>query len=243
VSNGRWEDDVTGGNIKTEFSRHQSSLYNLKQHKLFENYNTRIKEKIQQNKEVADMFHNCSWYGDEISFHDRWECGRDISIFWVATLNINGISSKNLDWLEWDILLENTKKLQIDSMGITELNVNFNNNKVTFKLFEKMKAIDRHMQLSISCSNQLNSMEKRGEEPQLSWMVNRLVEKKKLEEMIKVNGVQSHQLEKRTKAHYYHCIQGLSTEGWVWISNYFPSTRIGLWWRWQEECQSLQTLL
>jgi hypothetical protein len=34
--------------------------------------------------------------------------------------------------------------------------------RIQFVLFEKMKISDRHMQVAVSCSNQLNSTEKRG---------------------------------------------------------------------------------
>jgi hypothetical protein len=101
-----------------------------------------------------------NWYGDKISFNSGWESGSDIDTFQVVTLNINGIS-KNLDWLEWEILLDKSKNLQLDCMGITEPNINFNNNKVMPSLYEKMKALDRHMQATVSCSNQLNSSKKK----------------------------------------------------------------------------------
>jgi adenine C2-methylase RlmN of 23S rRNA A2503 and tRNA A37 len=113
------------------------------------------------------MENEYDWYEDEMTFNKGWDSGIDMNTFRISTLNINGIS-KNLDWLEWEILLDKSKNLQIDCMGITEPNINFNNNKVMLSLYEKMKALNRHMQVTVSCSNQLNSMEKSEVVQQLS---------------------------------------------------------------------------
>jgi hypothetical protein len=51
--------------------------------------------------------------------------------------------------------------LQIDLLGVTEPNINFKNKMVMTKIYEKMKQHDRHMQLSMSCSNQLMSLIKK----------------------------------------------------------------------------------
>ncbi len=160
VPSGGREDDATYNNIITVLNRHKSNLNNAERQKLFATYTARIKQNMEQKKIITDMESNNTWYGDELDTNDGWCSGTNINNFRVATININRIS-KSLDWLEWEILIETSKRLQIDSLGITEPNINFNNNRVMLELYEKMKASDQHMQLSVSCSNQLNSTEKK----------------------------------------------------------------------------------
>jgi hypothetical protein len=163
---GRQEDDITDDNVKTDSNRQFNSISTLERKRLFKEYDTKIKDNLKTKKKITDMEKEYDWYGDKMTFNEGWDSGLDMNTFRISTLNINGIS-KNLDWLEWEILLDKSKNLQIDCMGITEPNINFNNNKVMLSLYEKMKALDRHMQVTVSCSNQLNSMEKSGVEQQL----------------------------------------------------------------------------
>jgi exonuclease III len=74
----------------------------------------------------------------------------------ICGVNINGIS-KDLQWLDWELLLRDMYNLQIDILGVVEPNINFNNHSVMLQLKDIAKKQDRGLQLSTSCSNQLNS--------------------------------------------------------------------------------------
>jgi hypothetical protein len=54
-------------------------------------------------------------------------------------------------------------KLQVDMLGLTEPNVNFNNKRTLLNLRDIAKKTDKNIQLSTSCSNQLNFTEKKME--------------------------------------------------------------------------------
>jgi hypothetical protein len=51
--------------------------------------------------------------------------------------------------------------LQIDTLGITEPNINFKNQHIVNKLYNTAKAFEQNMQISLSCSNQLNKTKKK----------------------------------------------------------------------------------
>jgi hypothetical protein len=73
----------------------------------------------------------------------------------VGAVNINGIS-KYVNWIEWDIIVKNMSHLQLDMFGITEPNINFNKKQIELHLREIAKTTDKNIQMSTSCSNQLN---------------------------------------------------------------------------------------
>jgi hypothetical protein len=135
------------------------------------------------NKRKRQEAHSCQtndelklWFGDELTFNDRWKSGEYTDTLRIGAININGIS-KQLNWLEWDIIVQTMSKLQIDMLGITEPNINFNHKKTLLQLRDIAKKTDRSIQISTSCSNQLNSLEKKWEEPCLFWLDAGLVEK------------------------------------------------------------------
>jgi hypothetical protein len=73
------------------------------------------------------------WFGDKMLFHDHWPTGEYTETIRIAAININGIA-KHLDWLEWDTTIKTMYTLQIDMLGVTEPNVNFNNNRTLLQL-------------------------------------------------------------------------------------------------------------
>ncbi len=104
--------------------------------------------------------HN-KWFGDELIFNERWNSGEYTETIRIGAININGIS-KQLNWLEWDIIVQTMSKLQIDMLGLTEPNINFKHKKTLLNIRDIAKKTDRSIQISTSCSNQLNSFEKMG---------------------------------------------------------------------------------
>ncbi len=52
--------------------------------------------------------------------------------------------------------------LQIDMLGVTKPNVNFNNKRTLLHIRDIAKKMDTNIQLATLCSNQLNSTEKNG---------------------------------------------------------------------------------
>jgi hypothetical protein len=78
----------------------------------------------------------------------------------IGAININGIT-KQLDWLEWDSTIKTMYNLQIDMLGVTEPNVNFNNKRTLLHIRDIAKKKEKNIQLATSCSNQLNSTEKK----------------------------------------------------------------------------------
>jgi hypothetical protein len=100
------------------------------------------------------------WFGDKIDMHDGWNTGENIKTMRVGVININGLSC-SMKWLEWELLLRNSYSLQIDALGIVEPDVNFNNTSTLYQLKEIAKKKDRSIQLSTSCSNQLNATRKK----------------------------------------------------------------------------------
>jgi hypothetical protein len=102
------------------------------------------------------------WFGDEMNFHNTWETGEYNKTIRICSINGNGIS-QDLDWIEWDMTLQIMHKLQIDILGITELNINLKNKHIVNKIYDTAKAFERNMQISLSCSNQLiKSKKKKG---------------------------------------------------------------------------------
>jgi hypothetical protein len=101
------------------------------------------------------------WFGDKMLFHDHWPTGEYTETMHIVAININGIA-KQLDWLEWDTTVKTMYTLQIDMLGVTEPNVNFNNNRTLLQFRDIAKKTDKNIQLATSCSNQLNSTEKNG---------------------------------------------------------------------------------
>jgi hypothetical protein len=101
-----------------------------------------------------------NWFGDELDFHEKWISGEYNETFRVGAVNINGIS-KYVNWIEWDIIVKTMSHLQLDMFGLTEPNINFNNKKIELHLRDIAKATDRNIQLSTSCSNQLNHTDKK----------------------------------------------------------------------------------
>jgi hypothetical protein len=101
------------------------------------------------------------WFGDKMLFHDHWPTGEYTETMRIAAININGIA-KQLDWLEWGTTVKTMYTLQIDMLGVTEPNVNFNNKRTLLHIRDIAKKTDKNIQLATSCSNQLNSTEKNG---------------------------------------------------------------------------------
>jgi hypothetical protein len=66
------------------------------------------------------------WFGDKLLFNAKWISGEYNKTFWVVSVNINGIS-KQLNWIEWEIIVQTMSTLQINILGLTEPNINFNN--------------------------------------------------------------------------------------------------------------------
>ncbi len=93
--------------------------------------------------------------------HDGWNTGEYTKTIGVGVVNINGLSY-SMKWLEWELLLRDSYSLQIDVLGIVEPDVNFNNTATLYQLKEIAKKKDRSIQLSTSCSNQLNATRKKG---------------------------------------------------------------------------------
>jgi hypothetical protein len=73
----------------------------------------------------------------------------------IGCVNINGIS-QDMNFLEWEMIMRNMSLLQMDVFGLTETDINFNNKEVLSKVYDATRAYDQSMQLSYSCSNQLN---------------------------------------------------------------------------------------
>jgi hypothetical protein len=101
-----------------------------------------------------------NWFGDELDFHEKWISGEYNETFRVGAVNINGIS-KYVNWIEWDIIVKTMSRLQLDMFGLTGPNINFDNKKIELRLRDIAKATDRNIQLSTSCSNQLNHTDKK----------------------------------------------------------------------------------
>jgi exonuclease III len=100
------------------------------------------------------------WFGDELKFNENWSSGEYNETFRVGSVNINGIS-KQLNWIEWEIIVQTMSTLQLDMLGLTEPNINFNNKRTLYHLKDLAKKTDKHLQISTSCSNQLNFTEKK----------------------------------------------------------------------------------
>jgi hypothetical protein len=90
-----------------------------------------------------------------MNFQDTWASGEYIE----TIINVNGISQV-LDWIKWDMTLCSTQTLQIDVLCITEPNINFKNKHIVNKIYDTAKAFEQNIQISFSCSNQLNKSKK-----------------------------------------------------------------------------------
>ncbi len=113
-----------------------------------------------QGKYINSNKKKNEWFGDEMIFHDNWATGEYTETMRIGSININGIA-KQLDWLEWDSTIQTMYNLQIDTLGVTEPNVNFNNKRTLLQIRDIAKKTDKNIQLATSCSNQLNSTGKK----------------------------------------------------------------------------------
>jgi hypothetical protein len=120
----------------------------------------KLQQRNQQRQHYLLSSQTDKWVGDEMNFHDEWNNGEYTTTMRICTININGIS-QDLDWIEWDMTLRSMQNLQIDVLGITEPNINFKNQYVTNKLLDTSKAFEGNTQISMSCSNQLNTTRKK----------------------------------------------------------------------------------
>jgi hypothetical protein len=102
------------------------------------------------------------WFGDKLQLDDGWHTGEYTKSMRICSVNINGIS-REMKWLEWETLLNDMYQLQIDVLGVGEPNINFNNYSTMLQLKDITKKKDRAIQISHSCSNQLNSTVKKME--------------------------------------------------------------------------------
>jgi hypothetical protein len=145
----------TTGNIPRNRIQQPDAIFSSTQFKQYNNRRDRLEtQSMSQNSDTN------KWFGDKLEFHPQWVTGEYTETFRVGALNINGIS-KQLDWLEWDIIIQTMSNLQIDMMGLTEPNINFKNKRTMLQLRDIAKKTDRNVQLSASCSNQLNFTEKK----------------------------------------------------------------------------------
>jgi biopolymer transport protein ExbD len=100
------------------------------------------------------------WFGDKLIQNKGWETGEYTDTIRICSINVNGIA-QDLDWIEWDMTLQNMYSQQIDVLGITEPNVNFKNMHVKSKLYDIARGFERNTQFSTSCSNQLRTTKKK----------------------------------------------------------------------------------
>ncbi len=130
------------------------------------NSNRSNKQNMNQNT-IHDDSHRSSsngseWFGDKLEMNDGWHTGEYTKSMRICSVNINGIS-REMKWLEWETLINDMYQLQIDALGVGEPNINFNNYSTMLQLKEIAKKKDRRIQISHSCSNQLNSTVKKTE--------------------------------------------------------------------------------
>jgi hypothetical protein len=112
--------------------------------------------KIAQQHQKGTTTTGQEWYGDQLPYHNNWETGEYNETIRLCLININGIS-QDLNWIEWDTTLKSMYTLQVNILGITEPNINFKNKKVKSNIIQMGQSFERNIQISTSCSNQLNN--------------------------------------------------------------------------------------
>lgn len=152
--------DVKANMMVNNTNIYRKQTNNKEEEKGYRQYEMRRQRQKHNIQQIYNDDHN-KWYGDQLVFSDKWVSGEYNETFRVGAININGIS-KCLDWIESDILVQHMRNLQIDMFGVTEPNINFNNQRVTLQIREIAKKTDKNLQIATSCSNQLNSTEKNG---------------------------------------------------------------------------------
>ena len=104
---------------------------------------TKKKEKLDEEK--------MQWYGDELTRSRSWPDRTNDNIIRIYGQNINGIS-RYTEYNEWEIMLDELHKQQIDIACLTELNLDVNKAKVKYKLTEQAKNLDKNCSLIMATS-------------------------------------------------------------------------------------------
>jgi hypothetical protein len=58
------------------------------------------------------------WFGDTLQLREGWHTGDTVSTIRICSTNINGIS-REMQWLEWETLLKDMYRLQINVLGLS----------------------------------------------------------------------------------------------------------------------------
>ena len=134
------------------------------QEKLKSNKNVMIIKSKQESKKREKLDEEkMKWYGDELTCSKSWPDSTINNTIRIYGQNINGIS-RYTEYNEWEIMMDELCKQQVDIACLTEINLDVNKSTVKYKLIEQAKKLDKNCSLTMatSKSNISESESKRG---------------------------------------------------------------------------------